>query len=176
MIAVTYPSLFKTTPDAKVESWDALVDLLSVHRENGDKERAPMWSPVTIADGGKRSNAAIVAVNALVVDVDGGTAFEVAKQRVAGRDWVAYSTHSHTPETPRFHLVVRLDEPISGDRWAKEYDRIRAGIDFGDVLRAPCHSYFLPQHRPDAEWFIEVGGAERREGRGAIDFAWTVGR
>lgn len=176
MIAVTYPSLFKTTPDAKVESWGALVDLLSVHRENGDKERAPMWSPVTIADGGKRSNAAIVAVNALVVDVDGGTAFEVAKQRVAGRDWVAYSTHSHTPENPRFHLVVRLDEPISGDRWAKEYDRIRAGIDFGDVLRAPCHSYFLPQHRPDAEWFIEVGGAERREGRGAIDFAWTVGR
>ena len=157
MIAVTYPSLFKTTPDAKVESWDALVDLLSVHRENGDKERAPMWSPVTLADGGKRCNAAIVAVNALVVDVDGGTAFEVAKQRVAGRDWVAYSTHSHTPETPRFHLVVRLDEPISGDRWAKEYDRIRGDIGFGDVLRAPCHSYFLPQHRPNAEWFVEAG-------------------
>ena len=176
MIAVTYPSLFKTVPDRRVESWESLVELLSTHRENAEKERAPMWSPVTLADGGKRCNAAVVAVNAMVVDVDGGTAFEVAKQRVADREWVAYSTHSHTEQNPRFHLVVRLDEPISGDRWAKEYDRIRGEIGCGDVLRAPCHSYFLPQHPPKGEWFVEVGGGMRHEGRGNIDFGWAASR
>ena len=85
MIAVTYPGLYKTAPDREIGSWDELKKILSEHRENGDKERAPMWSPVSLALGGTRKNAAVVAVNALVVDVDGGTAYATAKKKLAGK-------------------------------------------------------------------------------------------
>jgi hypothetical protein len=156
MIAVTYPSLFGTTPDRKIGTWDELVEILSDHRENTDKERAPLWSPVTLVPGGTRKNAAVAQVNALVFDVDGGTAYATAKAALADREWIAYSTFSHTPEEERFHLVVRLPDPVSGEAWAKEYDKLRKGIEFGDTLRAPSHSYFLPQHRPGAEYFVEV--------------------
>ena len=156
MIAVTYPSLFGTTPDRKIETWDELVTILSDHRENRDKERAPLWSPVSLVPGGTRKNAAVEAVNALVFDVDGGTAYATAKAALSDREWIAYSTFSHTPEEERFHIVVRLPEPISGEAWARKYDELRKGFDFGDSLRAPSHSYFLPQHRPGAEYFVEV--------------------
>lgn len=156
MIAVTYPSLFGTTPDRKIGTWDELVSVLSDHRENSNKERAPLWSPVTLIPGGTRKNAAVAAVNALVFDVDGGTAYATAKAALADREWIAYSTFSHTSEEERFHLVVRLDEPVAGEAWARKYDDLRKGFGFGDALRAPCHSYFLPQHRPGAEYFVEV--------------------
>ena len=156
MIAVTYPSLYGTKPDREIGSWDDLKKILSEHRENVDKERAPMWSPVTLADGGTRKNAAVVSVNALVVDVDGGTAYATAKERLAGKEWIAYSTFSHSAEEERFHIVVRLPEAVSGSEWAQRYDEIRKDFGFGDSLRAPCHSYFLPQHRPGSDWFIEV--------------------
>ena len=96
MIAVVYPTLYGTRPVSEVPSWERLVELLSEHHENADKERQAMWSPVTLAAGGTRRNAAVRAVNALVVDVDGGTAFATARERLAGRDWIAYSTFSHS--------------------------------------------------------------------------------
>jgi hypothetical protein len=156
MIAVVYPSLYGTRPVSEVPSWERLVELLSEHHENADKERQAMWSPVTLAAGGTRRNAAVRAVNALVVDVDGGTAFATARERLAGRDWIAYSTFSHSAEEERYHIVVRLPEPIEGQYWAESYDDLIAEIGGGDSLRAPCHAYFLPQHRPGADWFFEV--------------------
>lgn len=157
MIAVTYPGLYKTAPDREIGSWDELKKILSEHRENGDKERAPMWSPVSLAAGGTRKNAAVVAVNALVVDVDGGTAYATAKKKLEGKEWIAYSTFSHSAEEERFHIVIRLSEPVGGGEWAQRYDELRKDFGFGDILRAPCHSYFLPQHRPGSEWFVEEG-------------------
>jgi len=85
MIAVVYPSLFNTRPEATVDSWTELVGVLSNHRENPDKERAPMWSPVSLVEGGTRRNAAVGTVNALVLDVDGGTAYAALRPRLNGR-------------------------------------------------------------------------------------------
>lgn len=164
MIAVVYPSLFNTRPKEAVGSWTELLGILSNHRENPDKERAEMWSPVSLISGGTRRNAAVGTVNALVLDVDGGTAYADLRPRLNGRDWIAYSTHSHRPEAERFHVVVRLPEPVRGEDWAARYDVLRAEYGAGDVLRAPCHSYFVPQHRPGAEWFVEVGEKEATNG------------
>lgn len=158
VIAVVYPSLWETKPEATIESWDELVALLSEHRENADKERQALWSPVTLTLGGTRKNAAVERVNALVIDVDGGTAFEKAKEKLVGREWIAYSTYSHTPEEQRYHVVIRLPEPVKGEEWAKAYDGLKAEIGCGDTLRAPCHSYFVPQHQPGTAFFVEVGG------------------
>jgi hypothetical protein len=162
MMAVVYPSLFNTRPEATVDSWAELVGMLSHHRENPDKERAAMWSPVSLVDGGTRRNAAVGTVNALVLDVDGGTAYAALRPRLDGREWIAYSTHSHRPDSERFHVVVRLPEPVKGDEWAARYDALRGEFGVGDVLRAPCHSYFVPQHRPGAEWFVQVGDGGSR--------------
>lgn len=159
MIAVLYSSLWETKPEASIESWDELVALLSEHRENSDKERAPLWSPVSLLPNGKRSNASVDQIHALVVDVDGGFAFAKAKRKLKGKEWIAYSTFSHSPSEERFHIVVRLAEPVPANRWAEAYDDLKSEIGCGDNLRAPCHAYFLPQHQPGTAFFVEKGGA-----------------
>lgn len=158
-VAVMYRSLYDTRPVQEVTSWGSLVQELQEHSEaKRDKEAGPLWSPVSLIPGGKRRNADVLAVNALVVDYDGGTALPEIEGRLQGREWIAYSTYSHSLGDPRFHLVVRLPEPISPEKWGEAYRSLRRalGLEQGDHLPAPCHSYFRPQHRPGSEFFVRV--------------------
>lgn len=117
-----------------------------------------MWSPVALAQNGTRKNASVQAVNALVIDVDGGTAYETVKESLVGREWVAYSSFSHKESDPHYHVVVKLENPVSGNEWQQEYKRMRAEFgNVGDSLSAPSHAYYLPQHQPGTAYFVEVG-------------------
>lgn len=120
-----------------------------------------MWSPVTLADGGTRRNASVLAINALVIDVDGDAKYETVKNRLAGHDWIAYSTFSHTPQKQRFHVVVKLPQAIPADQWGAFYDGLKSTIAQGDNLRAVSHSYYVPQHRPGTAYFVERSVEER---------------
>ena len=155
--AVVYPSLFKTKPARTIESWADLVATLQDHLPSKTKKMQALWSPVSLRKGGSRSNDSVQQVNALVVDVDGGTAYAQAKQVVAGREWVAYSSYSHTDAEPHYHLVVKLDKPVSGDEWHAAYASLKAELGgIGDNLSAPSHAYFLPQHQPGTAYFVEA--------------------
>lgn len=155
--AVIYPSLFKTKPARTVDSWADLVATLQDHLPSKSKKMQALWSPVSLRKGGTRSNDSVEQVNALVVDVDGGTAYEAAKDALAGREWVAYSSYSHTEAKPHYHLVVKLDEPVPATEWHAAYAQLKSEIGgFGDNLSAPSHAYFLPQHQPGTAYFVEV--------------------
>ena len=161
MIAVKYRSLFDTKPIGSFTDWEQLVDAFSTSVESVDKERGALWAPVALTEGGRRRNADVERVTALVLDVDGGTAYAEARDALREKTWIAYSTYSHTPESPRFHVVMRLDEAVSGSLWPTEYRKLKERIGFGDNLPAPSHSYFLPQHKPGAEWFFESYAPEK---------------
>ena len=156
--AVVYPSLFKTKPARTVESWADLVAMLQDHLPSKNKKAQALWSPVSLRKGGARNNDSVQQVNALVVDVDGGTAYEQAKEALVGREWVAYSSFSHSEIEPHYHLVVKLDEPVDATEWHAAYSELKAEVGgFGDNLSAPSHAYFLPQHQPGTAYFVEVG-------------------
>lgn len=157
MIAVEYRRLTDTRMEPLAESWAELVIALSTHRETADKHDGALWSPVIPAPDGphRRCNVAIAAVSAVVFDVDDGTPLEAFVSALPG-EWVAYSTWSHTPDAPHFHVVMRLSEPIPAEAWRETYERLNAHR--ADWLPAVSHAYFLPQHAPGASWFIQTGG------------------
>jgi hypothetical protein len=153
MIAVEYRKLTDTRMAPLADSWEELVAALSIHRETADKFDGPLWSPVVPTAEGprKRCNAAVAAVSAVVFDVDDGTPVEVFTADLSG-EWIAYSTWSHTPDVQRFHVVLRLPEPVPADEWRETYERINGHR--ADWLPAVSHAYFLPQHPPGAPWFV----------------------
>jgi hypothetical protein len=156
--AVVYPGLFHTKPARTIDSWSDLVETLSNHVSSNKKDRQALWSPVSLAENGTRKNASVKQVNALVIDVDGGTAYESVKRSLGGKEWVAYSSYSHKETEPHYHVVVKLDEPVPGESWHREYKRLKAELgDIGDSLSAPSHAYYLPQHQPGTAYFVEVG-------------------
>jgi len=152
--AVSYRSLFQTEIAPLASSWDELVVALSQHRRAQRKEAGPCWSPI-IPKGERRCNAAVAAITAFVLDVDDGLPFEAVAERLAGREWIAYSSWSHSPRHPHYHVVIRLPEPIPAAEWPNEYWRLHKEIGHSaDMLPAPAHAYFLPQHPAGAAWFV----------------------
>ena len=154
--AVVYPSLFNTKPARSIDSWEELVSTLKDHMPSKSKKAQALWSPVELRKNDARNNDSVKQINALVIDVDGDAEYEEAKEALLGREWVAYSTFSHTQEKQHFHMVVRLEKPIKADRWHEKYSQLKeefGGI--GDMLSAPCHAYFLPQHQPGTAYFAE---------------------
>lgn len=101
-------TLFRSVTDtdgARVSlTWSELVAALSGPVVCADKHDAPGWSPATYLDDER--GEPVQAVTCLVYDVD--AALPTLPPDVA---WVAHTTHSHTPESPRWRLVVATDRP-----------------------------------------------------------------
>ena len=153
MIAVRYNCLQSTRMIPLAATWEELTTILTDHREATAKLNGPLWSPVSPIEDGPhcRRNDAVATVTLAVLDVDDGSTLEAMTAGVTS-EWVAYSTWGHRPEHPRFHLVIRLDEPVPARLWRGEYARINGHR--ADWLPAVSHAYFLPQHAPGAPWFV----------------------
>lgn len=153
MIAVGYKSLTDTQMYELAGTWRDLRAILSQHRETSSKFAGALWSPVIPSpDGpGRRCNIAIVALSAVVLDIDDGTPLEAATADLTG-EWIAYSTWNHHPDRPRYHVVMRLPVPVPARDWAATYERLNGH--HADWLPAVSHAYFLPEHGHGAQWFV----------------------
>lgn len=85
-------------------TWAELCTALSAPVVLPRKGDAPGWSPATFADDER--GAPVEAVSCLVFDVDAD--LPALPSDVA---WLAHTTHSHTPESPRWRVVVLTDRP-----------------------------------------------------------------
>lgn len=101
-------SLFRRLTDTDASratlAWPDLCEALSSPVVCASKTNAPGWSPATYLDDER--GPAVEAVACLVFDVDG--ALPELSSEVA---WIAHTTHSHTPESPRWRVVVATDRP-----------------------------------------------------------------
>jgi hypothetical protein len=98
-------------------------DLLAWLKENGSleqKEHAPLWSPIAYKDG-SRKGADAVEVSCLVFDFDHGRPETVFARLKLKHAW--HTTHSHTPESPKWRLLVFLDKPVAAKSWSAFYQK-----------------------------------------------------
>lgn len=114
---------------SKVNSWDAAqVDVKDALRErlrelgtNRLKAESPLWSPI-LYKGTSRKAADAVCVGALVFDFDSGRP-ELPLLTKTGLKHAWHTTHSHTPENPKWRLIVELDKPIAAAEWPAFYTK-----------------------------------------------------
>ena len=96
--------------------WDELLEWLAELADGvTTREQCRCYSLVTLVDnaaGRKRTNVA--SVNALCLDFDGGAPPWSALEPY---DYVAHTTGRHTPDAPRWRVIVRLAEPLSPDNY-----------------------------------------------------------
>lgn len=72
---------------------------------------------------------------------------------------VMYSTHSHTPSSPRLRLVIPLKRPISPEEYGAVSRRIAAdlGIDFfDDTTYEPHRLMYWPSTSSDGEYIFKI--------------------
>jgi HNH endonuclease len=129
-------------------SLDELTQLLGRFEVLADKRQARCWSPTRYADDAtSRGNAGVEAVSCLVFDCD---RVEPDWARLEGYWYLAHTTYQHTPEHPRWRLVLPLVMHVPAQQWSPTWRRAHAALcpEADPVCKDPSRQYYLPSHPP----------------------------
>lgn len=93
----------------------------------------------------------VESITSLVIDIDKPGALEVAEQVFEGYEYLAYTTHNYTAETPwKYRMVVRLAEPIPIEEWPSCFQALRSRINIDPACCNPSRCYYYPSHSTES--------------------------
>lgn len=113
-------------------------------------------------NGGNRKAGTIIDRSLVTLDIDFGQQDtpEIIEDIMYGQAWCLYSTHSHTPETPRFRVIIPLSRNVTPDEYIPIARRLAAdiGIDlFDSSTYEPSRLMFWPSCPKDGEYVFRAG-------------------
>lgn len=135
--------------------WPAFLSFVRESTIADDKSGLEGWSPAKFSEN-RRARAHVEAVSAIVLDDDStglpidGTPFEA----FAG---VIHTSHSHTPEHPKYRIVLRCSRDMTPDeharvwRWVRDY-AAAGGQTIDEATKDPSRLWFVPAHRAGAPY------------------------
>lgn len=152
-IATTTSAVAKGWKRTEVLSWSQLVARLMEHDVRDEKD-GPLWAPVVVADKNRRTNDSVVAMTCMVLDYDCGVDIDEALVPIVemGLACVAHSSHRHSPEHPKFRLVLPFSRPVAASEWPEAWEILHAIL--GPLSDVSCKNsariYYLPSCPPGA--------------------------
>ncbi len=148
----------------ELASFDELFSALQEeYKEYDDKNAAPLLSPVAEWSKEYRSNANVRRMGRVaVLDFDTGTLEPLAAAE--GYSHIVYTTHSHTPEVPKYRILLELEDEYPVALHATLWSALRAhfGGSNDKSAKDPSRAYFLPSAKPGR---INQGFVTRQHGR-----------
>jgi predicted P-loop ATPase len=116
----------------------------------------------TVRDGGRRKADSIVSRSMVTLDLDDATPATVGTvdDMLFGTAWCLYSTHSSTPERPRYRLVIPLSREVTPEEYIPIARRVAddIGIDaFDDSTYEPHRLMYWPSVPSDGDYVFQVG-------------------
>lgn len=144
------------------------------HRVSSTKDGSGIIA-ATFAAGGRLEQKYVETITGLILDVDGKFRRngELVNEAIAP-DWflsklpyrgVAHTSYNHTPEQPKYRVILPLAEPITPEEfhrlWAYMFERVEKKCD--PSCKNPDRMFFLPRCRPEAAadkwpWMRELQG------------------
>lgn len=94
-------------------------DKLRKEARKGAKETLPCWAPATFKPNSKRSSKNVLELSCVVLDYDDGTSPDDASAIWEQYFHIVHTSWSHTPEKPRFRLVLPLSRPCPVAFWSR---------------------------------------------------------
>lgn len=109
-----------------------------------------------IANGGRRVKGAVQKRYLLTLDADSPSSnlLDVLNFEISDLEYVVYSTHSHTPKSPRYRLILPTDRPMTCEEYQAVARRIAGdvGIEcFDPTTYEPERLMFWPSSPSDIE-------------------------
>lgn len=80
-----------------------------------------LWSPALYPADVKRGSENVIHLSCLVLDYDSGSSVDQATELWQAWFHIVHSTWSHTPEHPKFRLILPLAEPVRPEDWYTVY-------------------------------------------------------
>lgn len=141
-----FDSVKDNSPKARESDWHSLKDALGKFSELPQKD-GKLWSPVSYAPGMSRGNSAVLQIEALVLDFDGGHDPSDFIDAWQGLEFAVHSTYSHSAEHPKWRAVFPLAAPVEAKDWRSVYRKLALALG-GGASDASCSDaariYYLP--------------------------------
>ena len=188
-IATAFTRLTKTWHNTDM-LWSEFVERISVTRRTDDTVKKYRELPKSQQDsikdvggffggylvGGKRTNSTVQSRQLVTLDIDEGVKdLWSLFTMLYGNAAALYSTHKHTPRSPRYRLMVPLKEEVTADEYEAIARKIGAdiGIDyFDDTSFQPARFMYWPSTSSDGEYVFEVQDGEWLEGKELLATAY----
>lgn len=173
----TFDHKADNAPKVGVTSWTNLRKKLSKHVQRDEKDEA-LWSPAEFRAGGKRQKSDVVTVCCFVLDIDGGLdpSDFCAQWDSLNLTYVLHSTHSSTPDHPKWRAVFPLEDPVDASEWPTVWEKLNEhlGLGLGDsACRDASRMYYLPATPPGVEPFVFTHDGEMLDPDGFADLPKT---
>jgi hypothetical protein len=135
------------------------------------QKSGPAWCPATFgthanAKGSLRHDGNVLAMYAGVADIDNKideplTIPEI-QARLKGYTFALHTSYSHTPEKPRYRVIVPLARPLPPAEMPKLFAHFRGlfGSALDEACKNPSRLYFTPGCPPDAEEYFRYEVAQ----------------
>lgn len=157
-------------PDRR--TWRGVCELLEdwrMPRAENAKD-GPAFGGASYPDGATRGNANVSEIALAILDFDNGTPLDAIEahaaqlNRGAGAAAFIYSTWSHTPEAPKFRVVLPLSAPVAARDWPDVWQRLALAFDGAPdrAAKDAARLHFLPacpQSRAGDAVAVELDGA-----------------
>lgn len=158
MKIATYTSERDNRPEVRDLPWPLLARLLTAFREGpctaadciGKKcphKSGPAWSPVEYAPGSTRANRNVLAITALVFDLDHVVSEEwEARLGMAGIGYLTHATHTSRPDDVSLRLVIPLSRPATPAEHRPIWEQAIAqyGLPADLACGDPARLYYMP--------------------------------
>lgn len=143
-----FSSRTDTQPVARDLPLSDLARLLSHHDMRPAKD-GPMFSCVRYRAGARRGNAGVIEATAITLDIDQEPEWFLLEPYA----YVAFTTHRHTPEAPRWRIVLFLAAPIAPADWSEAWRRVTTHLapNADPGAKGLAQAFYLPSCPPGSE-------------------------
>lgn len=152
------------------------------------KDHLPQFAPVTHSGISGKTHETWGEMFALTLDYDDGkTTIEGFSRKYGDLCWYLYTTSSHTPEHPRFKVLVWLDMPLpyaevhSARHAIMEYFGVDDVSSLSNYHRAPCfREHYVAKYNAGQQYYslgmidpslLKI--ARERSARGSWGYGWS---
>lgn len=146
-------------------TWESFLDFVAAPVVAPTKEALEGWSPARFR-GHQRARANVERVSAIVIDDDKrGLPLEAAAALWRAFAGLIHTSHSHTPEMPKYRVVLRASRDMTADEYDVVWRAVRSyvagqGHHVDEAPKDPSRLWFVPAHKADASYgWCELPGA-----------------
>jgi len=126
-----FPDVFDQHPHVRTVGWERLTERLTrfpVQSNTRDKRCLPCWTPASFEPDEPATAEHVTALSCLVLDIDEGLDIDTSWAQTEPYTAALHTSWSHSPDAPRFRLVLPLARPVPGTRWTQVWAAAVEGL------------------------------------------------
>ncbi|MDT3334135.1 hypothetical protein Q4Q49_02405 [Shewanella sp. SP1S1-7] len=136
------PSATKPNMSLHKATWNELVELFETPLESDDKLKATGFIGCLMSQAYRKNDNAVQR-EFFYLDVDEEVSIEAVEADLKEYTYLLYTTFSHTPQKPKFRVILPLTTPLSFEQWNLRKDSMQKKFSYADAASFVYCQYMI---------------------------------